>query len=98
MTRDRALAILREHEADFKAKGVAHLRIFGSVARDEANAKSDVDVMVDFAPGCDYGLFALGGLQQDLCEMLGTDVDLSREPWLREQVRKRALKEAVFAF
>ena len=62
MTRDRALTILREHEAELRAKGVAHLRLFGSVARDEATELSDVDVLVDFEPEKPVTLLTLSGL------------------------------------
>ena len=98
MTRDHALQILRDHEAQFKAKGVTHLRLFGSVARDEANDESDVDVMVDFDPEMQLTLWELAGVHADLSEMLGTDVDVVRETTMREVVRTRALREAVSAF
>ena len=98
MNRDRALQILREHEAEFKAKGVTHLRLFGSVARDEATSTSDVDVMVDFDPEMTLTLWELGGLHADLSDMLGSDVDVVRETTMKEAVRTRALREAVLAF
>ena len=98
MTRDRALQILREHEAEFKAKGVLHLRLFGSVARDEATSTSDVDVMVDFDPTVILTLWELAGVHADLRDMLGIDVDVVRETTMKEAVRTRALREAVVAF
>ena len=98
MTRDRALQILREHEAEFKAKGVTHLRLFGSVARDEANEESDVDVMVDFDPEVILTLWELSSVRLDLCDLLATHVDLVREKTMKPQIRERALREAVLAF
>ncbi len=98
MTRDDALALLRQHEANFRAKGVVHLRLFGSVARDEANEGSDVDVIVDFEPERRLTLLDLGSIWGDLHEVLGTDVDLVREKTLRAHVRDRALGEAVVVF
>ncbi len=98
MTRDRALTILREHEAELKGKGVAHLRLFGSVARDEATDESDVDVLADFDGSGPAAKQRIGGLQLDLSEMLGTQVDLSTERWLKESVRLRAQREAVLVF
>ena len=98
MKRDRALAILREHEAELRASGVVRLRIFGSVARDEATEGSDVDVLADFDPERAMSLWAVGGLHQDLSDLLGVPVDVSREHWLKEHVKKRVLREAVVAF
>jgi uncharacterized protein len=98
MTRDRALQILREHEADLKAKGVVHLRLFGSVARDEANEGSDVDVIVDFDPAMRLSLLHMSDVWGDLHEFLGKDIDLVREKTLRPHLKDRVLREAVSAF
>jgi predicted nucleotidyltransferase len=98
MRRDQALAILRAHEAELRASGVLHLRLFGSVARDEATDTSDIDVLAYFDPNQRLSLWTLGGLQQQLVELLGRDVDLVRESRLLGRVRERALNEAVLAF
>ncbi len=98
MRRDEALRILRAHEAELRASGVVRLRLFGSVARDEAGEGSDVDVLVDFTPERAVTLWSLGGLHQDLSDMLGTPVDVSREQWMKRHVKENALREAVLAF
>ena len=98
MTRDHALQILRDHEAQFKAKGVTHLRLFGSVARDEANEQSDVDVMVDFDPEMTLTLWELSSIRLDLCDFLCTPVDMVREKTMKPHIRERALREAIVAF
>ena len=98
MTRDRALAILRDHEAELKAHGVAHVRLFGSVARDEATDASDVDVLVDFAPDQAMTLRLLIGTEERLKSLLGTKVDVSREASMKELIRREALREAVVVF
>lgn len=51
LSRDVAVARLAQAEADIRALGVARLALFGSVARDEARADSDVDLLVQFVPG-----------------------------------------------
>lgn len=48
MTRDTVLALLHEHRAELSAFGLRRLAVFGSVARDEARAGSDVDILVEF--------------------------------------------------
>lgn len=51
LTRDIAIARLTQAESDIRALGVARLSLFGSVARNEARADSDVDLLVQFAAG-----------------------------------------------
>ncbi len=66
---------------------------FGSGARGEADAESDIDILVDMEPG--RSLFDLGGLLIDLQELLGCKVDIVTERGLRERIRDRVLREAV---
>ncbi len=89
---------LRDHSAELKAAGVVHLRVFGSVARDDASAHSDIDVMVDFDNSSLQTLVTVGRLQSRLTDMLGHQVDLSSAEWMKEPVRTQALREAVLAF
>jgi predicted nucleotidyltransferase len=69
------------------------VRVFGSVARGDADGSSDVDLLVDLDP--DRSLFDLGGLLMDLTELLGADVDVVTEASLKPRVRNRVLAEAV---
>ncbi len=69
--------------------GAYNIRIFGSVACQEADVNSDVEMQ----PG--RSLFDLGGLLMDLQELLGCDVDLVTEKGLRDRIRDRVLNEAV---
>ena len=73
--------------------GVRSIRVFGSVARGEAEAASDVDFLVELAPG--RSALDLGGLLIDLREILGCEVDVVTEKGLRPRIRERVLKEAV---
>ncbi len=98
MDKDQVLFILRQHAPELKAAGLVHLRLFGSVARGDATARSDVDLMADFDKSKRLTLVTLGGLQSRLEELLGVNVDLSSTDWMKEPVRKRALEEAVVAF
>jgi len=49
MTRDSIIETLREHMDEIRRHGVAHLAVFGSVARGEERPDSDVDILVEFA-------------------------------------------------
>lgn len=73
--------------------GATNLRVFGSVARGEAEANSDFDILVDLEPG--RSLFDLGGLLMELREILARDVDVVTEQGLRQRIREHVINEAV---
>ena len=89
---------LREHQAELKAAGVVHLRLFGSVARGEQSETSDIDLMADVDPERRRTLVSLARLQNMLTDLLGAQVDLALSSSLREPIRSRAQREAVLAF
>ncbi|HUU60642.1 MAG TPA: nucleotidyltransferase family protein [Phycisphaerae bacterium] len=97
MKRDEALRILSENRERLKGFSVKSLAIFGSVARDEAAESSDIDVLVEFEPDAHVGLFAFVRLQRFLAGILGCRVDLATREALRERMRDRILKEAIYA-
>ncbi len=76
-----------------KEYGAYNVRVFGSVARGEADEKSDIDFLVDMEKG--RSLMDMGGLLMDLQEMLNCKVDVATEKMLRERIRERILKDAV---
>jgi uncharacterized protein len=98
MDRMAVISKLRQHEAELRAAGLVHVRIFGSTARDESSPRSDVDLLVDLDPARRHTLVSLGGLQSRIAEILSVPVDLSAPEWMREPVRTRALEESVLAF
>jgi uncharacterized protein len=89
MLAERRAEILRMAESYRAGK----VRVFGSVARGDNTPSSDVDLMVSPGPGC--SLFDLGGLVEDLQELLGCRVDLVTEDGLKPRLRDRVLREAV---
>ena len=74
-------------------RGARNIRVFGSVARGESDARSDIDFLVDLDPG--RSLFDLSGLLLDLEAVLHTEVDVVTERGLRDRIRDRVLREAV---
>ncbi len=83
--REEILRLADEH-------GARNVRIFGSVARGEADADSDVDFLVDMEPG--RSLLDLAGLLVQLEELFQRRVDVVTENGLRERIHDRVLKEA----
>ena len=98
MTREQVIAILREHEQELKAAGIVRLAVFGSVARGDNSAKSDVDLLADFDKTRHHTLLTIGRIATRLADLLGTTVDLSSPEWLKASIRRQVLQEAVDAF
>ncbi|MGQ0479891.1 MAG: nucleotidyltransferase family protein [Pseudonocardia sp.] len=73
--------------------GAQDVRVFGSVARGDATAGSDVDFLVTMDAG--RSLFDLGGLLMDLRDLLDGPVDVVTPSSLASRVRSRVLQEAV---
>jgi uncharacterized protein len=89
----RLRARRREVIAAAAAHGVTNLRVFGSVACGQDRPDSDVDLLADLPAG--MGLFALGRVQAELEDILGTRVDLVPAQDLKPAVRPRAERELV---
>lgn len=95
MTRDEVLQILRENQDVLNERfGVRSLALFGSVARDEATADSDVDLLAEFERP--VGLFELFALQDELESLLNCSVDVGTVDSLKPRVRAQVLEEAVY--
>ena len=71
MTREEVLARLLEHKLELQSLGLSHLRLFGSVARAEHTASSDVDLLAEFDPEFSLTLLTLGRAQTRLERLLG---------------------------
>lgn len=83
--RDELVAAAARHRA-------SNVRLFGSVARGTANESSDVDFLVDFAPGAT--LLDLADLQDDFARILGRPVDVLSSRALKprdEDIRREAV-------
>ena len=70
-----------------------NVRVFGSVARGDDTPASDVDLLVDLGPR--VGLLSLIGLEMEMEELLGVDVDLIPASSLKPGLRDRVLVEAI---
>ncbi|KSU54890.1 DNA polymerase [Microbacterium enclense] len=84
--RDEIHRIVAEHHATAP-------RVFGSVARGEETATSDIDLLVDFTP--EAGLLDEIGLRLALTDLLHVEVDVVASDTLRGEFRERVLREAV---
>ena len=88
------LRLKRQEILSIAARHGAHnLRLFGSVARGEANPDSDVDILVEMEPG--RSLLDHVALIQDLEDILGCKVDMVNEKALHWTIRDRVHQEVV---
>lgn len=93
MTIEERLQEKREDILRIAARHGAHnVRVFGSVARGEANETSDLDLLVDLEPG--RSLLDHAALWLDLKECLGIEVDVLTERGLKPRLRADVLREA----
>lgn len=83
---DELSAFCRRHH-------IRRLSLFGSILRDDFQADSDVDVLVEFAPDHIPGL-SFFDMQEELAAPLGRDVDLHTPASLSKYFRDRVLAEA----
>ena len=74
-------------------RGACNVRVFGSVARGEDSAASDVDLLVDLDEG--VGVVSLAGLRRELVDLLDVDVDVVPAATLKPGVRDEVLAEAI---
>ncbi len=94
MKKEQILTLLAAHQDDLDRYGVKSLALFGSVARDDAGADSDIDVLVEFeGPATFDGYMELKFYLEDL---LGKPVDLVTPKALRSQLRPRIERELVY--
>ena len=87
---------LRQQREAIAAFHVASLVLFGSVARDEATASSDVDLLVEFSQP--VGLFTLARLQIYLEKLFGCAIDLGTPDSIKPYLRDLVIEEAKRVF
>jgi len=98
MRRDVALTILRDAAPALRQYGVVSAKLFGSVARDEADEYSDVDVAVRFDAEASKDLMNLCAVSDVLTVLFGIDVDVVAQPARNLDLNAAIDREAVVAF
>jgi hypothetical protein len=84
----RLVAVLSKYDA-------SNPRLFGSVARGDAREDSDIDLLVDLAPGAGNELMRVSGISEELSTLVGVRVDVVAATLLRGEVSATALADAV---
>jgi uncharacterized protein len=98
MTREDAIAILRQHADALRARGVRHAALFGSVARGDSRSDSDIDIMVEFDPAARVTIFDYVGLKDYVAGLFEGPVDVVNRDALKPHLRRRSVQDAIYAF
>ncbi len=95
MNRDEILTLLKQHKPDLTAIGVKSLAVFGSVARDEADVGSDIDILVTFRD-TPVTFDAYMDLKIYLEDLLDNPVDLVIAEALHARIKPFVQQDAVY--
>ena len=98
MERQKAISIIEAKSAPFKKLGVTALFLYGSTARGEANADSDIDIFVDYDSQSHFSLFDLLEIKHTLEDESGISVDVTTRDALHPRLRERIEQSAVRVF
>lgn len=97
MNKEQVITTLKKNSGlllDFHVKA---LYLFGSVVRGDEKQTSDVDLLVEFEPDAQIGLFEFSRLQRMLSGLLGGEVDLATPDSLHKALKGKIMEEAVRA-
>jgi uncharacterized protein len=98
MDKNRIIATLLANRAELESKGVKHAALFGSRARGNATAKSDIDIMIDLDPENQIGVFEYVGLKEYIAGLFDIPVDVVNRNGLKPYVKPAVLADAIHVF
>lgn len=98
MDRDTALERLRRYQGELQERGILHAAVFGSVARGEATAESDLDILIEIDPSLSMDIYAYAGLKRFVADLFPLPTDVVNRTALKEGLRPCAQQEAFYAF
>lgn len=90
----------RERLANFcRRHGIMKLAVFGSALENTFGPESDIDLLVEFEPGCTPTLFDIVAMEEELSAIFGgRKVDLRTPEDLSRYLRDKVLQEAEVAY
>lgn len=97
MDRETVIRTLRAHEAELRAEGISHVYLFGSVARGEADEKSDVDLFHDYDSDR-FGFLQFMRIRELAPEIVGQPVDIMPRNGIHPLIKDEVIAEAIRVF
>src|SRR3569623_956155 len=98
MDKDAVIAVLRQHRPELERLGVRHAALFGSVARGEATADSDIDIAVEIDAKALPDVYAFVGIKDRVVKLFDGRVDVVNRVFLRSEVRDNSAADLIYAF
>ncbi len=98
MNRDDIIACLRRNEDALRARGVAHVALFGSRARGDDRSDSDTDILVALDPEARVTVFDYAGLKDYIATLFDGRVDVVNIDGLKTHVKPAVTADALYAF
>ncbi len=98
MRADRVIKTLKDHEGELRQLGIASLSLFGSVARRQEHAVSDVDIAITLDSAAHVGAFAFAAIAGRLGSLLEATVDVVGEPARKPAIQREIDRDRRLVF
>ena len=98
MDKNLIISTLLENRAELERQGVLHAALFGSMARGDATADSDIDIMIDLDPNVRLTVYDYVGIRDYIGSLFPISVDVVDRDALKLPIKPTVLNEAIHAF
>jgi predicted nucleotidyltransferase len=98
MTREEIVAAIRENAEAIRAEGVTKLAIFGSRARGDNRADSDIDVLVEVEPDLSFSILDLIGVEHIIQDATGLPTQATMRRSMPSRFAERIADDIVEVF
>ena len=96
-TQTDIIKFLADHKTDFQNRyNIIKIGLFGSYARNEQSEASDIDILVEFAPGTNDLFEKKSQLRATIQGVFNREVDICREKYIKPIFRKQILGQAIY--